>query len=125
MIVQANNGKFYKNPKVVHDTWAIECVDDEIIFTRAGIVTWRTARKVLRPGGVNCVISEDRGHGQTILGGQLVATCKFKIILRGPIPIPDTYDNEFELYPHVLEMEGEKVLSWKTGKKSTKTGQPS
>lgn len=112
MIVESQDGYFYKNPIIQFDKWMLEVNDDGVFVKRKGKMTWKTARGYLRGGGVKCRYVGVKSDTTAILGSRLVNVSVFEVELKGPIPTPQTYESKFTLVPSE-EMEGQQVVKWR------------
>ena len=113
MIIQAIDGKYYRDPFFVQPKWCLDVNDhDGITIKKTGSATWSTARRHAKEGGVKCRFSNNRGPGSIILGGRLVPVSIFEVELKAPIPIPTSHDGVFSEKPVFSEHDLEEVLSW-------------
>ena len=113
MIVEAVDGKFYKNPFIVWPKWCLDINDDEgVTVKKTGSATWNTARQYAKEGGVKCRFADSLGAGRIILEGRLVPVYVFRVTLRGPIPIPSSHAVVLDTCPTTEELDGEEVISW-------------
>lgn len=112
MIVQATNGRFYRNPTIINEKWYLHVDDCGAFIKRKGRVSWRTARSPLRSAGIKCVIDHPCTDGKAILHGAFTTVSIFKIKLRGPIPVPTHSEAELHFTPSEKELNGERLLTW-------------
>lgn len=113
MYIQAVDGNFYRNPKIIEDKWLLECVDDQVLVKRA-LCKWETARKYLAGAGVKSRIMATHPESATILDGRLVKVSVFQISLLQPIPVPTGFDIKLKAEPSANELQGELLLKWPT-----------
>jgi hypothetical protein len=114
MLVQAVDGKFYRNPVVSHPTWLLEANRDGVFIKRKGNAQWATARRPLKAAGIKFVLEEICQHESVILESKLVKAAVFRIQLRGAIPIPQRHQGVLDDAPTAkeLDMMDECLLSW-------------
>ena len=108
MIIQAEDGKWYKDSAWFGDKFYI-ITEDEVLLQYVGRVMWSTARRVLAPLGIKAKLDIVRPDTKIVISGRLRTASVFKLRLTRPIPTPILelgYFDEAPLY------EGE-VLSWK------------
>lgn len=92
--VQAVDGHFYVNPAFWQKNWAVIFNDEPVLFyKKAG---WKTARKVLRPAGIQAAWAGGPDEDVIVLDNKLASVTKFKLRLTGPIPVPVWFDAVLE-----------------------------
>jgi len=92
MIIQAENGKYYKNPGFVKDGVMVFCNEDGIMVQAP---SERKMRKAIREMGI------------PIKSLKKCFNDYWKLVLRAPIPVPEIYTAELN-YPG----EDNALLSW-------------
>lgn len=115
MFVQAIDKKFYLKPKFHGDNFNIRF--DEVAElsyktknAKSGkmpdLVSWKTARQVLRPAGISASEKNGPYQAQDVFKGKMQQATVYTITLIRPIPIPTDFDlcvtekpwqNDFEI----------------------------
>jgi hypothetical protein len=67
--------------------------------TSKRLVSWKTARKVLRPAGISASFKGLLGQGVQILDSLLVDVTIYELYLLKPIPVPENYEAVLEGRP--------------------------
>lgn len=109
MLVQAIDGRWYKNPVFPEGKWILRCTQDESLLIYRGQVGWRTARQDLTDCKIKAKRLPDASEEVTeIIGGKMVNATQFKVKLLARIPVPPVFEAS------VSDATGadEEVLSW-------------
>ena len=86
--VQAVDGKYYIDPAFDGKNWAVENCD---LFYKGRMVSWKTARRVLRPAGIRAAYADGPFADKQILADRLVEVTRYRLLLLGPIPVPEMF----------------------------------
>ena len=108
MIVQSTDGHYYLNPSFQGPNWVVkmvDCVELKYRQRSSKPVSWKTARKVLRPAGIKAAFYDFTGFDSEIIGDKLQTVTVYGIRLLGPIPTPCGFEarvgkpdpNDFDL----------------------------
>lgn len=127
MIIQASNGRYYRNPVWRSYDGIVTAFDNEIRFYRRGCIRvgWRTAVKALTAMGIRAKPVGEATKGSAIFQheneefGKLLPTTEFEITFSFPPPVPSACEQDIDPEPEPTS-DDEAIVKWPKKRKRSR-----
>lgn len=92
MLIQATDGRFYKNPILRMGLTLLGFRDDNLVLLRPGRVSWGTLVKGTRSAGLYVASEGNLFYGSDVVKDILCEVTLCKVRPTRPIPVPDFFE---------------------------------